>query len=174
MPVASGQEGGCQCGAIRYTLLRAPVALYACHCQDCQKQSSSAFGLSMWVETDGIEFTGDEPRIYRTAGDSGREKLCAFCARCGTRLYHAVGDGRAQGSTTISSTTIGSTTIRSTTISMKAGTLDDTSTIEPTCHIWTKRAQPWMAPVLERDPCFHAEADSEETLRAQWRSAAGG
>ena len=159
MAVASGQEGGCQCGAIRYRLLRAPVALYACHCRDCQKQSSSAFGLSMWVETDGIEFTGDEPRIYRTAGDSGRDKLCAFCARCGTRLYHSGGGSRAEGSTTIS---------------MKAGTLDDTSTIEPTCHIWTKRAQPWMTPVLERDLCFHAGADSEETLRAQWRAAADG
>ena len=66
MSVTSGQEGGCQCGAIRYRLLRAPAALYACHCRDCQKQSSSAFGLSMWVERDGIEFTGAEPRIFRT------------------------------------------------------------------------------------------------------------
>ena len=39
MPVTSGQEGGCQCGAIRYRLLRDPAALYACHCLDCQKQS---------------------------------------------------------------------------------------------------------------------------------------
>ena len=159
MSVASGQEGGCQCGAIRYRLLRAPVALYACHCQDCQKQSSSAFGLSMWVERDAIEFMGDEPRIYRTSGDSGRDKICAFCANCGTRLYHAGGSTRAEGSTTLS---------------MKAGTLDDTSMVEPTCHMWTKRAQPWMAPVLERDCCFEADPDSEETLRAQWRDAADG
>ena len=48
MSVTSGREGGCQCGAIRYQLLRAPVALYACHCRDCQKQSSSAFGLRNW------------------------------------------------------------------------------------------------------------------------------
>ena len=75
MSVAPGREGGCQCGAIRYRLLRAPVALYACHCRDCQKQSASAFGLSMWVERDAIEFTGAEPRIYRTRGGSGREKL---------------------------------------------------------------------------------------------------
>ena len=91
MPVTSGQEGGCQCGAIRYRLLRAPAALYACHCRDCQKQSSSAFGLSMWVERDAVEFTGAEPRIYRTCGDSGKEKVCAFCGECGTRLYHAGG-----------------------------------------------------------------------------------
>ena len=56
---------------------------------------------------------------------------------------------------------------------MKAGTLDDTSRIAPTCHLWTKRAQPWLAPVLERDFCFDAEPDSEETLRGQWRDATG-
>ena len=61
--IEPGQEGGCQCGAIRYRLLQAPVALYACHCQDCQKQSSSAFGLSMWMERDAIEFSGAKPRI---------------------------------------------------------------------------------------------------------------
>ena len=57
---------------------------------------------------------------------------------------------------------------------MKAGTLDDTSTITPTCHLWTKRAQPWLALVLERDFCFESEPDSEDTLRAQWRDAGGG
>ena len=156
MSVAADQEGGCQCGAIRYRLLRAPVALYACHCRNCQKQSSSAFGLSMWVERDAVTFSGAEPRTYRTRGDSGREKLCAFCPDCGTRLYHAGGGVRAEGSTMLS---------------MKAGTLDDTSAVAPTCHLWTKRAQPWMAPVLERDICFDAEPDTEEALLAQWRHA---
>ena len=79
MSGASDRQGGCQCGAIRHRLLRAPVALYASHCLNCQKQSSSAFGLSMWVERDAVEFTGAEPRIYRTSGESGREKTCAFC-----------------------------------------------------------------------------------------------
>ena len=76
MSAASDRQGGCQCGAIRSRLLRAPVALYACHCLNCQKQSSSAFGLSMWVERDAVEFTGAEPRIYRTdRGVGTREDL---------------------------------------------------------------------------------------------------
>ena len=151
-----GQEGGCQRGAIRYRLLSAPVALYACHCRDYQKQSSSAFGLSMWVERDAIGFAGAEPRIYRTQGGTGREKLCAFCGECGTRLYHASGGTSAGGSRILS---------------IKAGTLDDTSRIAPTCHLWTKRAQPWLAPILMRDICFATEPDSEESLRAQWLNA---
>ena len=147
--IEPGQEGGCQCGAIRYRLLRAPVALYACHCKDCQKQSSSAFGLSMWVERDAIEFSGPEPCIFLTRGDSGREKLCAFCENCGTRIYHAGGVTRSAGSDTLS---------------IKAGTLDDTSRITPTCHLWTKSAQPWLTPLLENSLCFETEPDSEEML----------
>ena len=158
MTVASGREGGCQCGAIRYRLLRDPVALYACHCMSCQKQSSSAFGLSMWVERDAVEFTGAEPRIYRTSGDSGREKTCAFCGEYGTRVYHAGGAVREEGSTMLS---------------MKVGTLDDTSDVVPTSHLWTKRAQPWLAPILNGAVCYETEPDSEEALRGQWRDAGG-
>ena len=159
MTAASDRQGGFQCGAIRYRLLRAPVALYACHCVNCQKQSSSAFGLSMWVERDAVELTGAEPRIYRTSGESGREKTCAFCGECGTRLYHAGGGVREGGSTTLS---------------MKAGTLDDTSVVVPTSHLWTKRAQPWLAPVLNGAVCYETEPDAEDALRRQWRDAGGG
>ena len=159
MTVTAGQEGGCQCGAIRYRLLRAPVALYACHCRHCQKQSSSAFGLSMWVEREAVEFTGAEPRIYRTSGDSGRVKFCAFCGECGTRLYHSGGGVREEGNTTLS---------------MKAGTLDDTSVVAPTSHLWTIRAQQWLAPILEGEVFYVTEPDSEEELRAQWQSAGEG
>ena len=154
--IEPGQQGGCQCGAIRYRLLRAPVALYACHCRDCQKQSSSAFGLSMWMERDAIEFSGAKPRVYRTLGGSGIEKLCAFCRNCGTRIYHAGGSTRTAGSDTLS---------------IKAGTLDDTSRIVPTCHLWTKNAQHWITPLLEGSLCFDSEPESKETLRAQWRDA---
>ncbi len=158
MSVARGQEGGCQCGAIRYRLLRAPVALYACHCMSCQKQSSSAFGISMWMEQDAVEFSGANPRIYRTRGDSGREKVCAFCGSCGTRLYHAGGAVREEGSTILS---------------MKAGTLDDTSVVAPTSHLWTKRAQPWLKPMLERSVCFETEPDSDDALRIRYGDTAG-
>ena len=155
MTVSSGQEGGCQCGAVRYRLLRAPVALYVCHCKDCQKQSSSAFGMSMWVERDAIEFRGAKPRVYHTRSGSGRPKHCVFCGECGTRLYHAGDDARAP-------------------LSVKAGSLDDTSALAPTSHLWTKSAQPWTAPVRGSTVCYEAEPESDEALRAQWREAGRG
>ena len=57
---------------------------------------------------------------------------------------------------------------------MKAGTLDDTSVVAPTSHLWTKREQPWLAPVLKDDVCFETEPESEEALRTQWRDAGRG
>lgn len=92
--------------------------------------------------------------FFRTHGSSGKEKLCAFCQNCGTRIYHAGGATRSAGSDTLS---------------IKAGTLDDTSRITPTCHLWTKSAQPWLTPLVENSLCFETEPESQNTLRAQWR-----
>ena len=107
--------------------------------------------MSMWVERDGIAFEGATPHIYRTRGDSGLAKHCAFCGNCGTRLYHA-----SAGSSVLS---------------VKAGSLDDTSDLVPTSHLWVRRAQPWMSALIASTSCFETEPDSEETLTGQWRSA---
>ena len=153
MTISPGQTGGCQCGAVRYRLLGAPVALYACHCRLCQQQSAGAFGMSMLVERDAIAFSGAGPRVYLTSGSSGRRKHCAFCGECGTRLYHTGAGKRSM-------------------LSIKGGSLDDTSNLAPTCHLWTRSAQPWVAPLLENAVCFEEEPDGDETLRAQLRAAA--
>lgn len=144
------REGGCQCGAIRYRLLEAPVALYTCHCRDCQKQSSSAFGMSLWVEPGSVAFSGKGPKMFSTRADSGNIKNCAFCGECGTRIYHQLG--------------------ARTVLSMRAGTLDDTSGLAPTCHIWIRSAQSWMVSLLDGETCFDTmPPDGERRLLASQR-----
>ena len=103
----------------------------------------------MWVARDGIDFEGEAPHIYRTRGDSGRAKLCAFCGTCGTRLYHETEGAEV--------------------LSVKAGSLDDVSDLVPTSHLWVKRAQPWMKALVASSCCFETEPDDEETLAEQWR-----
>jgi hypothetical protein len=40
-------EASCQCGAVSFrTPLPKPLALYICHCSECRRQTSSAFGTS--------------------------------------------------------------------------------------------------------------------------------
>ncbi len=123
MPASTRQTGGCQCGAVRYELRHEGKALYACHCRDCQKQSSSAFGMSLIVAPEDLRFVRGQNRLrsWDTRGDDGRIKRCHFCPDCGTRIYH--GSDRADED-----------------ISIKAGSLDDTAALSPVAQIWLKSA----------------------------------
>ena len=147
------QQGQCQCGKIQYLLLGKPLMIYACHCLHCQKQSSSAFGISMWMERHEVKFTAAEPTLWITYGDSGAKKICAFCGECGSRIYHARGDNTAP-------------------LSMKAGTLNDTSWLNPVAHIWTKRAQPWLKVESSGLFCFEGDPDDDQLARL-WRENQG-
>ena len=72
-----------------------------------------------------------ELTMFTVLCDSGRTKECAFCGRCGTRIYHRGEWG----------------------LSIKAGTLDDTSSLSPDAHYWTKSKQDWT-PLPADIPCF--------------------
>ncbi len=40
-------DARCQCGAVAFkTPLPKPLAIYICHCSQCRRQTSSAFGTS--------------------------------------------------------------------------------------------------------------------------------
>ena len=43
--------GQCQCGYVKYHVAGIPVTMFACHCKECRRQSSSAFGLALWVRS---------------------------------------------------------------------------------------------------------------------------
>lgn len=116
-------NGACQCGSVRYRVDGKVHRLNICHCLDCQKQSGSAFGMSLVIEPAAFHLEFGALKEFVTTTASGREKTCAFCAECGVRIYNRT----------------------SQLMSIKAGTLDDTSWIQPDAHYWTKRQQPWLA-----------------------------
>ena len=72
--------GGCQCGKIRYEIRAEPLTLYVCHCQECQKQSSSAFGMSLTVPRDSVVIVEGEPKAWTRKADSGHEVKNFFAA----------------------------------------------------------------------------------------------
>lgn len=118
-------SGGCQCGTIRYEITGAPIRTIACHCTDCQKQSGSAFGMTLVVNEADFQLTKGEPKIWTSQSDAGRAKLGAFCPDCGTRVYHKPEWRKGM-------------------ISIKPGTLDDTRRLKPDMHLWTGSKQPWV------------------------------
>lgn len=118
-------EGACQCGEVTYRVTGHSMALFACHCADCQKQSSSAFGMALWVKQPQLTLLSGTPHEWIRHTPSGRQTRCQFCPTCGTRLFHIP---------------VGQDDL----LSIKPGTLNDTAWLQPVAHIWTVRAQPWM------------------------------
>jgi hypothetical protein len=79
--------------------------------------------MSLLVRADAFRLLAGQLGSFTTLCDSGRSKDCTFCPRCGTRIYHQVVPGA---------------------VSIKPGTLDETSWLEPGAHYWTRRKQPWV------------------------------
>lgn len=145
--------GGCQCGSIRYKLVGTPQMLYVCHCTDCQRQSSSAFGMSLRMNPHDIDFSQSHKQLqtWDTRGGDGTVKRCAFCADCGTRIMHGSDDPDEV-------------------VSIKAGSLDDTSRLRPVAHIWLRSAQPWVQIDRNQYRCFDQEPENEDELRRLWQT----
>lgn len=151
-------EGGCQCGGVRYTVDPAAVrTLYCCHCRECQRQSGSAFGMSLMVDREGFRIRRGRLKSWKRGTDSGGAACCHFCPDCGCRIYHEY--WREDGGGTDS-------------VSVKAGTLDDTGVLKPAGHIWTRRAQPWV----RIDPgMLHCDSEPEDeaAFEAAYAAATG-
>ena len=98
--------------------------MLACHCTECQRQSGSAFAMSMPVKKDSLTVTGPTKQFTRMA-DSGNEVTGVFCPECGVRIYHVLSSSPEV-------------------LSLKPGTLDDTNWLRPSTFIWMKSAQGWV------------------------------
>lgn len=137
-------NGGCQCGAIRYTLCGAIPPAYACHCGECKKQSASAFSMSVVVAFDRLTVTGI-PASFEATTYSGAIKTCYFCAKCGTRMWHG-----SNASPDV--------------VTLKVGTLDESAHIAPRAHLWVSKKQAGIC----LDPEFPA-FDTQPGNLAAWR-----
>ena len=141
--------GGCQCGQARYRLTGRPTVFYLCHCRECQRHTSSAFGESLRVRREDLQVEGRLALTERTA-ESGAVREGWFCPDCGVRIWHGSA-GSAE-------------------VNIKAGTLDDTAWLVPAGHIWTGSKQPFMA--FDADDLVYATQpdDGYAALKARWRA----
>lgn len=116
-------EGGCLCGQVRYTSEAEPLMQAVCHCRNCQKQAGTAFSVIVAAPRPAVAITGTL-KTYEDVGESGAPLYRLFCPECGSPIYS---NSAAQPDL----------------LFIKAGTLDDTSWLDPKLHIWTDSAQVW-------------------------------
>lgn len=140
-------EGGCQCGQLRYRLKARPIMFYLCHCSECQRHTSSAFGESLRCHSADVDMRGDTRSVTRIA-ESGRRREGRFCPDCGVRVWHG-----SQG------LDVGN---------IKAGTLDDTSWLVPAGHIWTRSRQPFVTIGPDELSWPQQPDDGYEAIRRRW------
>ncbi len=118
-------EGSCQCGEVRYRVSGESVNLFACHCTQCQEQSSSAFGMALWISNYTVDELIGELKKWSRRTATGFVLSAEFCNTCGTRIFH-------------------SHSASPSVLSIKPGTLNDTKLLNPIAHIWTSESQQWM------------------------------
>jgi hypothetical protein len=84
----SFKQGGCLCGAIRYTVSSEPIRVTYCHCKFCQRATGSAYLVEPIFEKKSFEITLGKPATYAQASSgSGKQVTINFCATCGTKLF---------------------------------------------------------------------------------------
>ena len=92
--------------------------------------------MGVVIAEKALRLTGVEPRQLQRTADSGRLTPRLVCPECGTWICGTPRDGVHR---------------------IRTGTLDDTSWLRPTRHIWTRSKQPWITlpkgdEVFERGP----------------------
>ena len=77
--------GGCQCGAVRYTVRAAPQSLYHCHCQMCRKVHGAMFATFAVVPVAGLVIAKGADQLSTFESSPGTLRL--FCRGCGCQLF---------------------------------------------------------------------------------------
>jgi hypothetical protein len=82
---ATTYDGGCFCGAVRFTLHGAPVAMGYCHCDSCRHWSASPVNAFTLWKPDSMRITAGADRIgaFNKTPRSTRK----WCKACGGHLF---------------------------------------------------------------------------------------
>lgn len=120
-----GLTGGCNCGAVRYSLGGKALGVAACHCSNCRRQSGAAYSVNMVVKASDMSIKGDLSAYTDHDTESGKPVSRQFCGQCGSPIRSVP---EAMPGLVV----------------VKVGTLDAPEGFEPRVHVWTASALPWV------------------------------
>ena len=115
--------GGCLCGRVRYSASVEPLFVGVCHCTNCQKQTGTAFSVLVGIPKAAMSIRGGT-KTFHGVGDSGHAVDRNFCPECGSPIFTAAA-------------------VLPEIAFIKAGTLDDTSWLDPKIHIYCSSKEQW-------------------------------
>ncbi len=83
---AKRRNASCCCGAITAQAVGDPIAVGACSCEQCQRRTGPAFGVSTYWSKANVTLSG-ETRLFVRDGQEGRKLNLYFCPNCGSTVY---------------------------------------------------------------------------------------
>lgn len=120
-------EGGCDCRAVRYRMMTAPLFVHCCHCRWCQRETGASFALNAMIESDRVVLLKGAPEAVDTPSNSGKGQKIVRCPLCRVGLWsHYAGAGERVKF-------------------VRVGTLDNPDILPPDIHIYTSTKQPWVS-----------------------------
>lgn len=142
-------EGGCICGSVRYSVAGVPLAVFVCHCRNCQQRTGSAFSLSMITWRRDFKTIQGASLWQDLPGGSGALHRQHVCGECLTRTHT---DMQAYPDI----------------VNVRPGTLDNPQAVSPIAQCWTRMAHAWaIVPGLQS---FEKNLTDVPVLMATWQS----
>ena len=113
-------EGGCACGAVRFSVRGAPLRAGLCHCMTCRKSHGATFNPFAVFGLDQVDVQGK-----LTEWQSSPSYVQRFCPKCGSQLSGGHGEE----------------------IEISLGSFDQPGLFEPQYELWVIRREHWLAPL---------------------------
>jgi len=116
----------CCCGSLTAEASGEPVIVLMCSCEQCQRRTGSAFGVSTYWKKENVRLSG-EAKCFVRDGQEGRKIGLYFCPNCGSTVYwHS--PRRPDG------------------IGIAYGAFVDGELPAPVMSMWEKRKHSWAIP----------------------------
>lgn len=119
-PKSKRLSGGCQCGAVRYSIPQPKSGVHYCHCRMCQKAVGNVFAALAPVPRDSVTWTRGKPKIFRSSNAVER----GYCPKCGTPLTFIYRGGER--------------------LNFTIGSLDNPNAVKPELHYGTEAQVKWL------------------------------
>jgi hypothetical protein len=140
-------QGGCQCGAVRYSARVDSNDAYYCHCRMCQKALGNLFAAFVAVGRRDLRWERGGPAYYKSSELARR----GFCRECGTPLTFEYLDDEEKMDITV-------------------GSLDEPGRMRPVEHFGLESI---VEPFFTDDGLPRERTEDDEEFVASWRAAHG-
>jgi hypothetical protein len=126
MSVQNPITGHCLCGAVSYEIDDEPMMAIMCHCEDCRRGSGASYSVNAVFPRTALRVDESKLKTFETIGeDTQMKRERKFCPECGSPVMTLLAEMPEM-------------------VVIKAGTLDDSSWLEPSMEIYCNSAQKYV------------------------------